>query len=125
MTLLHSTSPRRDRRFLFIIALLAASAAAAEPPVYRIEIQANRFEPAELHVPAGIRVSLAVRNARQLPSEFESFDLNREKVVPPGASVTVWIGPLSPGRYKIFDDFNSATFGSIVVDANPPAGSQR
>ncbi len=93
--------------------------AADEVPAFAVEIRDAAFAPSEMRVPAGKRVKLLVRNLRSLPSEFESFELNREKVVPPGGSVTVWVGPLTAGRYKIFDDFNPAVVGWIV--AEPPA----
>lgn len=101
-------------------ALLAATLAAApafgdQPPAYSLEIHARAFAPATLAVPAGTRIKLLVRNMRRLPSEFESFDLNREKVVPPGTTLTVWIGPLSPGKYKFFDDFNPGVTGWIIA----------
>lgn len=97
------------------VALAAAGAWAAPPAEFPLEIQTTRFSPAELTVPSGMRIKLRVRNTRDLPSEFESFDLNREKIVPPGGTITVWIGPLSPGRYRIFDDFNPGTVGWIVA----------
>lgn len=98
---------------LAAFAFLAASTAAraAGPPAYPIEIHAHGFAPAALTVPAGVKIKLLVTNRRHLPSEFESFDLNREKIVPPGATITVWIGPLSPGKYKFFDDFNPGVTG--------------
>lgn len=106
---------------LLILSLAAMPALGAEPPSYALVIHARAFAPATLAVPAGTRIKLLVRNARGLPSEFESFDLNREKVVPPGTTITVWIGPLSPGRYKFFDDFNPGVTGWIVVQ-KPAAG---
>ena len=49
------------------------------------------------------------------PAEFESPSLHREKVVAPGAAVSVFVGPLNPGRYEFYDDFHPATRGVIVV----------
>lgn len=98
-----------------ILVFSAAPAFGSGTPSYSLEIRDHAFAPAQLSVPAGSRVKLFVKNARTLPSEFESFDLNREEVVPPGQTVTIWIGPLAAGRYKIFDDFNPGTTGWIVV----------
>lgn len=97
------------------LALALPAAAMAAPPSYAIAIHDHAFAPATLTVPAGTRVKLRVTNQRRLPSEFESFELNREKVVPGGTTVEVWIGPLSPGKYKFFDDFNPGVTGWIVV----------
>jgi len=100
---------------VLVTVLVAAPALAAAPPTYKIAIRDHAFAPPALTVPAGVRVKLRVTNTRHLPSEFESFDLNREKVVPPGSTVTVWVGPLNAGKYKIFDDFNPGTTGWIVA----------
>lgn len=95
--------------------LVPAAAMAGSPPTFKISIGQHQFEPAVTRIPAGQRVRLRVTNSRGLPSEFESFDLNREKVVPGHTTVTVWVGPLSPGHYKIFDDFNRGTTGAVVA----------
>ena len=108
---------------LLTATLLASPAVSAAAPSYTLEIQDHGFAPATLAIPAGTRVELLVRNARSLPSEFESFDLNREKLVPPGATVSVWIGPLSVGKYKFFDDFNPGIAGWILV-AESAAGAR-
>jgi len=110
------------RRLAFLalpLGLLLGSAAAeaAPPPVFNLVIHDHGFKPQNLTVPTGTRVKLKVHNARHLPSEFESFSLNREKVVPSGGTAEVWIGPLSPGKYKFFDDFNPGVTGYIIVKA--------
>lgn len=92
-------------------------AMAAPPPTFNLVIHDHGFEPQSLTIPAHTRVKLRVKNARRLPSEFESFELNREKVVPGGTTVNVWIGPLKPGKYKVFDDFNPGVKGWIIVNA--------
>ena len=104
------------RRFAALaLAMALTPAFGAQPPSYALAIHDHAFAPATLTVPAGVRIRLEVKNTRSLPSEFESFDLNREKVVPGGTTVTVWIGPLSPGKYKFFDDFNPGVTGWIVA----------
>ncbi len=108
--------------FLFLTINAGASVAAADEPAFAVEIHDAAFAPAEVRIPAGKRVELVVRNLRSLPAEFESFELNREKVVPPGGHVTVWVGPLDAGRYKIFDDFNPSVTGWIVAETPTQAG---
>lgn len=108
---------------ILTIGLTATNAFAAQSSGYSLTIENHGFEPASLTVPAGKRIKIEVTNARALPSEFESFDLNREKVVPGGITVSVWIGPLKPGKYKFFDDFNPGVTGHIVV-VKPKADPQ-
>lgn len=106
---------------LVVLASLMVPAGAAQAPEYVLRITDHAFVPSTLTIPAGQRVQLSVRNERRQPSEFESFELNREKVVAPASTVTVWVGPLPAGKYKIFDDFNPSTAGWIVATAAPPA----
>jgi len=56
-----------------------------------------------------------VHNDNTTPSEFESTQFHREKVVPPGQEITVFVGPLDPGSYEFFDDFHPETRGHLVV----------
>jgi Cupredoxin-like domain len=58
---------------------------------------------------------LRVKNARKVAAEFESSELNREKVVPPGQSAVIYVGPLAPGSYAFFDDFHQSTRGRLIA----------
>lgn len=89
-------------------------AAAAEPEVLLV-IKNHRFEPAELKVPAGQRIKLVVHNQDSTPEEFESHALNREKLIPAGAKVSVYIGPLKPGRYTFIGEYHEASAQGVVV----------
>ncbi len=95
--------------------LMFAVPAFAEEPKIAIAIRDHQFVPAEVPVPVGVKVELVIRNEQTSPAEFESSSLHREKVVPPGAAASVFVGPLNPGRYEFFDDFHPATRGVIVV----------
>jgi Cupredoxin-like domain len=86
-----------------------APAPAADPPSYTLTIRQHRFEPTELEIPAGQKIALVVKNLDTTPEEFESLELHREKVVAGGGEITVYIGPLKPGRYEFFGDFNPDT----------------
>src|SRR4051794_35622918 len=93
---------------------LCAAAQAAEPEVLLV-IKNHRFEPTEVKVPAGQRIKLVVHNQDSTPEEFESHSLNREKVIPGSAKASIFIGPLKPGRYKFFGEYNEATAQGAVV----------
>jgi hypothetical protein len=104
--------------FRLLACLAVASActvAAAAEPEFALVIRNHRFEPTELKVPAGQRVKLIVHNQDSTPEEFESHSLNREKVIPGGAKATIFIGPLKPGRYTFFGEFNEKTAQGAVV----------
>ena len=101
-----------------LLVLLAASptTVAAAPPVFEIEIRNHLFEPDVLTIPANTKVKLVVINRDPTPEEFESFELNREKVIMGGARATIFIGPLPPGEYPFFGEFNPDTaLGKLIV----------
>jgi hypothetical protein len=100
---------------LIALPIVYAAPASAEQAPITIAVRDHQFVPAELPVPAGVKVELIVRNEQTVPAEMESTSLHREKVVAPGGSVSIFVGPLSPGRYEFFDDFNPATRGALVV----------
>jgi len=78
-------------------------------------IKDHRFQPAELKVPTGQRIKLTVHNQDSTPEEFESHKLNREKVIPGGAKAVIFIGPLKPGKYEFYGEYNEATAKGAVI----------
>ena len=104
----------KTRNIATTLALALALAAAAPvradgPAEFTLTIKDHKFEPAELTVPAGQKIKLKVVNADPTPEEFESHELNREKVIPGGATATIFVGPLKPGTYPFFGEFNPKT----------------
>ena len=99
---------------LSLIFILASPACAADAD-YRIAIKDHRFDPAELVVPAGQKVKIWVENQDATAEEFESYELNREKVIAGHGKAAIFIGPLKPGTYKILGEFNQATAHGVIV----------
>lgn len=91
-----------------------ASAAEAVPE-YKLVIRNHMFTPATLKVRANTKFKVLVTNQDSTPSEFESNDFNREKIVLPGTTVTVFIGPLGEGQYRFFDDFHQRTGNGVLI----------
>lgn len=104
-------------RFLLaaVMAGIFAMPALADEASPLLVIHNKQFEPKELPFPAGVKLKLVVRNLDAVPIEFESYDLSREVVVPEHGEVTVYVGPLEPGSYQFFNDFDHAMQGLIVV----------
>ena len=98
-----------------VLALAGGPVRADEPPSVTIALKDHQFVPADLEIPAGVKVKLLVRNDDPTTSEFESTELHREKVVLSGEQISVFVGPLGPGRYEFFDDFHPETRGHLVV----------
>ena len=103
-----------SRVTLGLLSITAPIALATELEV-RLVINSHRFMPAELRVPAGQKIRLLVENQDTTPEEFESYALNREKVVAGGGRIVIFIGPLKPGRYEFFGDFNAKTARGALV----------
>lgn len=96
-------------------ALALTPARADDTPVFEIAIKNHKFDPATLEVPAGKKIKLIVKNQDPTPEEFESYELNREKVIPGNAQAVIFIGPLEPGTYPFFGEFNQATAQGKIV----------
>jgi high-affinity iron transporter len=99
-----------------VLALLASAAAPARADDLPVLVFHNhRFEPDRIVVPAGQKFKLQVKNSDDTADEFESTELNREKLVTPGQTITVFLGPLDPGEYKFFGDFHQDTARGVLV----------
>ena len=88
---------------------------AEDAVTLNIAMKDHKFQPAELHAPAGKPIMIVVKNLDPAPAEFESNMLRVEKVVTGGGTITMRIRPLDPGRYRFFDDFHPSTEGYLVV----------
>ncbi len=79
-----------------------------------LRISKHYFHPDTLIIPADTKVKLIVINEDATPEEFESHELNREKIIPGNSQGVVFIGPLDPGIYPFFGEFNEATAQGAV-----------
>lgn len=103
------------KKLLLALAATLAFGAWAADNEFALVIREHRFEPAELRVPAGQKIKLVAHNQDSTPEEFESHELNREKVIAPGAKTTIFVGPLKPGRYPFYGEFNSKTAQGVLI----------
>jgi plastocyanin len=100
------------------VALLAGpalTALAEEGATAAIVIKDHKFDPAELRLPAGKRITLTVDNQDATPEEFESKTLRVEKVIPGGTRGVVRFGPLVAGEYTFLGEFHQATAQGKVI----------
>ncbi|MAA65447.1 MAG: cupredoxin-domain containing protein [Alteromonadaceae bacterium] len=107
------------RRLAGLIAcalLMAASLpASAGLPSYDLELHDGKLVPEKIHVVAGERFKLVIRNTGSGPAEFESQRLRQEKVLGPGAESFVVIHPLKPGEYGFFDEFHLPDAKGLII----------
>jgi hypothetical protein len=104
-----------QRLALALVMLLMAALAGAGAPVVEIEIRDHLFIPDQVTVPAGKKIKLLVYNRDATPEEFESYELNREKVIMGRSKAVIFIGPLKPGVYPFFGEFNPKTAQGKVI----------
>lgn len=103
------------------ISLLALSflaftpAANAERPTFEIVIKEHKFIPEVLEIPAGEKVKLLLDNQDPTPEEFESHDFHREKIIAGNSKAIVFVGPLDPGEYSYFGEFNPETAQGKII----------
>ncbi|HKJ18267.1 MAG TPA: cupredoxin domain-containing protein [Xanthomonadales bacterium] len=110
----HSISTRLWSGLLLTIATKTLLAAT---PIIEIEIRDHLFIPSQVEIPADTKVKLVVKNLDPTPEEFESYELNREKVISGNSKAVIFIGPLPPGEYPFFGEFNPKTAqGKVVVN---------
>ena len=102
------------RLWICALAALPALAFAADQEI-TLTIKDHQFSPAEVRIPAGQKVKLIIDNQDASPEEFESHELNREKIIPAKSKGAVYIGPLKAGKYPFFGEFNQATARGVVI----------
>jgi hypothetical protein len=113
---------RAGTRTLLLAALVAflppvlSARGGDEAPAPVLRFEGHAFSPRELVVPAGSRLRLRIVNAGTDAIEFESLALNRERVVPPGEAVVLYLPALDRGAYGFVDDFHrEAGEGTITA----------
>jgi len=103
-------------RFLLILILsLFSMSAMAEVKEYTLTLRNHKLVPAQLTIPANTKVKLLIVNEDSTPEEFESHELNREKIVTGKGRITVFVGPLKPGKYPFFGEFHMDTAQGVLI----------
>ncbi|WP_232361368.1 cupredoxin domain-containing protein [Paraneptunicella aestuarii] len=86
---------------------------------YFLTIENHLFYPSELKVPANQKIKLTIINKDDEAEEFDSFDLNREKVIFGNRKGTIYIGPLEPGEYHFIGEYNPNSARGLVIAVSP------
>lgn len=111
--------PRGPRAPATLAVILLSSAIpvsnAAPAPELHLVIKDQAFKPTTLTISAGQTVKIVIKNEDALPAEFESSDINREKVIPGGTEIPIFIGPLTAGTFHFINDFHPESKGTLIV----------
>ncbi len=98
-----------------VVPMVFADAALAADGEYVLIIKDHMFQPSTLEVPAGKKLVLVVENQDAAAEEFESTDFKAEKIIGGGKTGRINVGPLKPGEYKFFGEFNLETAKGTLV----------
>lgn len=82
---------------------------------YELVIKDHRFIPETLEIPAGQKVKIVIDNQDATPEEFESYELNREKIIQGNGKGIIFVGPLKAGTYPFFGEFNMDTAKGQII----------
>lgn len=90
---------------------------ASETVELYVTIKDHIFVPAELKAPAGKKIKLHVLNQDNTIEEFESHDLNREKIIHPHKNANIVLAPLKVGVYHFYGEFHpDSAKGQLVIE---------
>jgi hypothetical protein len=98
---------------LFAVSLFPAIVFATDGD-YSLTIRNHQFVPDQLIVPAGKKIKLVISNEDSTPEEFESYALNREKVIPGNSKASIYLGPLVAGKFEFIGEFHEATARGVI-----------
>lgn len=101
--------------FAIVVTWALSTSAWAATAEIEIIIKDHLFFPSVVEVPAGQKIKLRIINQDPTPEEFESYELNREKVIAGNRQTVIFIGPLEPGEYPFFGEFYPRTAQGKVV----------
>ena len=100
-----------------MLGLAASLAQAGEVKTVTLTYKDGKFQPETIKGPAGATFKLVVTNNDKVAEEFESHALNKEKIIAPGQTVTIHIGPLPAGSYPFFGEFHPNTAkGTLTLE---------
>ena len=84
--------------------------------IQRITIEQHLFYPSRIYVPENSPIQLIIHNLDPTPEEFDSFALNREKVIFPNRPTIIYLPKLASGEYGFIGEYHPDTArGSLVV----------
>ncbi len=97
--------------FVFLFGVMSF----ADSKVIELKIKDHKFSIESIEVVENLVFEILVINEGPGPEEFESHELKIEKVIMPGKSAKLKIGPLKKGRYPFVGEFNPETAKGVII----------
>ncbi len=101
--------------FFIMIVIILNNHSNEKLPIYEITLKDHHFQPDRLEVRKNKKIRLNITNEDKNLEEFESIDLRKERILPPLSETSIIIGPLSPGEYKYYGEFNPDIAKGVVI----------
>ncbi len=100
--------------------VMAALAQSALTPVNEngqvvLTIENHVFSPAEIHVRAGQKTQILVKNLDPTAEEFDSTSLKIEKVIAGKSEGVMRLRSLDPGSYPFTGEYHTDTAKGVVI----------
>lgn len=113
---------RYCRCYLLLLFIFSSTVLAVTE--YELVLKDHLFFPSRITIPAGQKVKIIIYNQDDTPEEFDSFSLNRQKLIFAQRKTTIFIGPLKPGEYDFVGEYNpNSARGTVVVVKELEGGS--
>jgi hypothetical protein len=100
---------------LLFFSLLAFPGAHAQDAVLIVSVKNHHFQPQQMTARANVPISIRVKNLDSGRMEFESTNPSIEKVIEGNSEAVIKLGPLAPGRYEFYDDFDQKSTMVLMV----------
>jgi hypothetical protein len=94
---------------------MASPVANAQDAVLSVSVKNHHFQPQQLTARANVLISIRVKNLDSGRMEFESTNPSIEKVIEGNSEAVIKLGPLAPGRYEFYDDFDQKSTMVLIV----------
>lgn len=101
--------------FSLLFFSLPSAAEIPERTVLPLILTDSGFLPKELTAVAGKKLLIRMTNSSSRVAELESYDMKFEKIAPQGKTISVFAGPLHPGKYRFFDDYSIAGYNGWLI----------
>ena len=100
----------------FLVSLYLSIGTAFAAKLVTLNLKNHMFEPSIIKISENTKIKLVIINHDDSPEEFDSFDLNREKVIFANSTATLFVGPLPKGTYYFFGEYHPDTaVGKVIV----------
>ncbi|HEU0118042.1 MAG TPA: cupredoxin domain-containing protein [Alphaproteobacteria bacterium] len=102
---------------LATLAVLFATSVQADDAATSVSLSIvnHKFDPDTIHVPAGKPVVIQVENKDSMAEEFDSSDLQVEKVIPGARHGVVKLQALDKGSYNFIGEYHADTAKGVII----------